>query len=211
MGLALGLVLALGGIQFDQDVSDSLRNQVNGDLQFIESVTAQKQSPLHQQIFGNLNGQNYIQWFGNRVQFFGLSDCGGPGAVACTTGVPNKIWVTDNYTGSDYPQIARIMTLFHEARHTEVDQDNWPHAKCPLFFPYRSIWTGARLGGKAACDITTFGSYGSASIMLNNISKFCTNCSDKVKTDATLYSDDQSKRLVNSDASQQLQTDFQYE
>ena len=106
--------------------------------------------------------------------------------------------------------MGRVMTLYHEARHTEKQNDMWSHTKCPRDFPYRSIWTGSSLGGKSACDPTEYGSYASASILLNNISKFCTNCTSKIAADAQLYSDDQVKRVVGSGPVAHIQADFAY-
>jgi hypothetical protein len=127
-------------IQFDSNVSTDLQTQVLSDFQLIQSVTSSKQSPLHQEIFGAIDGANYLTWFQSRVKFFGVNSCGGGGAVACVKPqYANKIWVTGNYTGIDHPQIARLMTLYHEARHTEDANNNWPHAQCPSNFPYRSI------------------------------------------------------------------------
>lgn len=197
-------------LQFDSNVSIKLKNQVLNDFGLIESVTSVRESPLHREIFGRIDGSNYLQWFESRVKFFGVSSCGGGGAVACMKpSYPNKIWVTGNYTGIDHPQIARLMTLYHEARHTEVDAGYWSHARCPSNFPYRSIWTGKRLAGSTACDATAYGSYASASVMLNNISKFCANCSEKVKQDAKVYSDDQVKRVVNAAAAARIKQDFE--
>ncbi len=198
-------------LQFDTDVPDDLKSQVLGDFAFLQTIKSTKQSPLHQEIFGHVDGASYQAWFDKHVFYFGLSDCGGPKAVACVNDTDkNKIWVTTNYTQLDHPQIARLMTVFHEARHTESDHDNWPHAKCPLFFRPRSIWTGARLGGGHACDTTEYGSYASAAIMLNNISKYCETCSDKVKADAKIYSDDQALRLIDGGAIQRLADDFRF-
>jgi hypothetical protein len=72
-----------------------------------------------------------------------------------------------------------------------------------------SIWTGASLAGEPACDTTAFGSYGSSTIMLKNISKFCTNCADKVKMDADLYSTDQLGRISDASVKQSMIADFQ--
>jgi len=196
-------------LQFDTNVSADLQGQVLTDFQFIQSVSSSKESPLHQEIFGKIDGANYLNWFQSRVKYFGVNSCGGGGAVACVKPeYANKIWVTGNYTGIDHPQIARLMTLFHEARHTEDANDNWPHAQCPSDYPYRSIWTGKKLAGGYACDSTVYGSYASASIMLNNISKFCENCTDKVKQDAKLYSDDQVLRVIDAPSSARLKQDF---
>ena len=198
-------------VEYDTNVSPDLKARVEGDFQFLLTIQSEKESPIHQKTFGKVDGANYLQWFNQRVLFFGVDSCGGGAAVACVKPeYANKIWVTNNYIDIDHPQIARLMTVFHEARHTEAENDNWPHARCPLLFPYRSIWTGARLGGNYACDSTEFGSYASASVMLNNISKFCTNCSDKVKADAKLYSDDQVKRVIDDGAIQRLATDFAF-
>ncbi len=196
-------------LKFDSNVSANLRKQVFDDFNLMGTIAGFQQSPLHEEIFGKIDGKNYLQWFQNRVKFFGFSNCGGPSAVACVNGkYKNKIFVTGNYTGIDHPQIARLMTLYHEARHTEVENGLWPHAKCPSNFPYRSIWTGKKLSGNYACDSTVYGSYASASVLLNNVSKFCQNCSDKVKADAKIYSDDQVKRVIDQPSIEKLRLDF---
>jgi hypothetical protein len=203
---ALGAPIEL---QFDSNVSQKLRTQVLDDFQIMQSAVSTRESPLHKEIFGRIEGTNYVNWFQARVKYFGFTSCGGGGAVACVKPqYANKIWVTGNYTGISHPQIARLMTLFHEARHTEVQNGNWSHAKCPRNFPYRSIWTGKKLAGNYACDGTVYGSYASASVLLNNISKFCESCSDKVKEDAKLYSDDQVKRVIDPASIARLKQDF---
>jgi hypothetical protein len=197
-------------LQFDSNVTANLRKQVMGDFELMQNMGASRESPIHQEIFGKVDGSNYLQWFQQRVKYFGFSSCGGPSAVACVKPqYLNKIWVSGNYTGINHPQIARLMTLYHEARHTEKDKDNWPHAKCPRNFPYRSIWTGKRLAGNYACDSTVYGSYASASVLLNNISKFCESCSEKTKQDAKIYSDDQVKRVVDAASVARLKQDFE--
>ena len=106
------------------------------------------------------------------------------------------------------------MIVFHEARHTEDDNGNWMHATCPTPFvddqgrEIRSIWTGAVLAGEPACDDNAYGSYASSMIMLKNISKFCTNCTEKVQMDAGLYADDQLKRVTNPSAAQAIRQDL---
>jgi hypothetical protein len=197
-------------LKFDSNVSTRLRQQVMTDFELIQSMASTRESPIHSEIFGKIEGANYLQWFQNRVKFFGFNNCGGPSAVACVKPqYLNKIFVTGNYTGINHPQIARLMTLYHEARHTERENGNWSHAKCPSNFPYRSIWTGKRLNGNYACDATVYGSYASASVMLNNISRHCETCSEKTKQDAKLYSDDQVKRVVDKTAAEKLKADFE--
>jgi hypothetical protein len=197
-------------LEFDPDVPQGLKQQVVKDLGFIDSLSLSRVSGLHRDIFGGALPGEYKRWFDSRVSFFGFGDCGGSGrAVACVLGRNDrKIWVTGNYTGIDHPGVARLMTLYHEARHTEADRRNWPHSRCSIFYPYSSIWTGNRLRWRHACDRTEFGSYGSASVLLNNIARFCGNCTEKVRSDAELYSSDQILRITRKSALRRLRQDF---
>lgn len=198
-------------LQFDRDVSAELKAQVLADLGWMSQVEGSRTSPLHEEIFGPVNGGGYSQWFNARVFYFGVDSCGGGNAVACVKSkYANKVFVTGQYIQGKAPQVGRLMTLFHEARHTEKDNGMWSHSRCPSNFPYRSIWTGARLRGKTACDSSAYGSYASASVLLNNLAKFCVNCTEKVRADAKLYSDDQVKRVVGATAAARLKEDFAY-
>ena len=201
---------------FDSNVPSTVQTQMTQDLAFIKTIQSDNQSDLHKQIFGAVNGNSYDRFFNSRVTAVGLNSCGDSNAVACV--IPyfdsSKMWLTKNYIKFNHPQVARMMVVFHESRHTEVDNDNWGHATCPSPFlgtdnkPIRSIWTGADLADQPACDETPFGSYGSSMIMLKNISKFCTNCSDKVKMDAGIYADDQFKRIITQDAIRDIKQDL---
>lgn len=201
---------------FDRDVPQAVRDQITRDMAFIQTIQGTQATPLHQQIFGGVDGAGYVKFFESRVTGVGLNDCGGGKAVACV--IPfydsSKIWLTPNYTGFDHPQIAKMMVVFHESRHTEVEHGNWSHATCPTPFldpsgkEMRSIWTGSSLAGEPACDITPLGSYGSSTIMLKNVQKYCTNCTDKVKMDAGIYADDQYGRITGSDAKAQMKKDL---
>ncbi|MFX5998879.1 hypothetical protein ABTF05_21095, partial [Acinetobacter baumannii] len=89
-------------------------------------LRSDKVTPLHQQIYGKMDG-GYFQWFDSRVKSVGLNDCGSANAVACV--IPfedsSKIWFTPNYTKFSHPQVAKMMVVYHEARHTEDDNGNW--------------------------------------------------------------------------------------
>lgn len=197
-------------LQFDRDVSTALRAQVLADLQWMSQIEGSEATPLHQEIFGPVHGGGYAQWFHSRVFYFGVDRCGGPSAVACVKSkYNNKMFVTKNFINAKAPQAARLMTMFHEARHTEKHNGMWSHAKCPSNFPHRSIWTGARLRNKTACDNAAYGSYASAAILFNNIWRFCTNCNEKVRADAQLYSDEQGKRVIGA-AAPLIEADFGY-
>jgi hypothetical protein len=139
-----------------------------------------------------------------------VNGCNSDSAVACfKQSAPAKIWVTSNYTDRDHPQVARLMTLFHEARHAESPE--FKHALCPPWFSQKSIWTGKTLRLHYACDRSVYGSYGAASILLNNISRFCTTCTEKVRMDAKIFSDDQAKRVNRLRAHKRLKKDFKSE
>ena len=220
MKFTLALLLCLiptyaSALDFDSDITPEIKNQILQDLEFMKTIKGDKVTPLHQQIFGAMNG-SYFNWFDSRVKGVGMNDCGNPNAVACV--IPfydsSKIWLTNNYVRFSHPQIAKMMVVYHEARHTEDANGNWGHANCPRPFrdadgsEMKSIWTGAALAGQPACDVTPLGSYGSSTILLKNVQKFCTNCTDKVKMDAGIYSDDQFKRITSASARDQMTRDF---
>jgi len=217
--LSLALVFLTPAVSFaytfDADVPRDIQAQMVQDLQFIESIQGSDTSELHRQIFGRVDGPTYTRFFESRVEAIGLNDCGSANAVACVIlFMPSKMWITQNYIRFSHPQVARMMVVFHESRHTERSQGNWRHASCPTPFlgedgkEIKSIWTGASLAGEAACDRTPFGSYGSSMIMLKNIQKFCSNCSELVRESAGIYADDQFKRIVDRDAKKTIQDDL---
>ena len=201
---------------FDGDVPTVIRNQITNDLGFMTSIQGNGATPMHLHVFGQVNGGNYQKFFESRVTAVGMDDCGSAKAVACV--IPfrgsSKIWLTQNYVKFDHPTVAKMMIVYHESRHTEVRAGNWPHANCPVPFldssghDMVSIWTGATLAGEPACDVTPFGSYGSSLILLKNIQKFCTNCTDKVRTDAGLYADNQMGRIIDPKAISAMRTDM---
>lgn len=220
-GIIVAAVLLLstgaGALTFDANVPADIQKQMSRDLDFVDSIRSNRTSPLHQQIFGNANGTEYTHFFQSRVTSVGVNSCGlNSKAVACVIPRLNasKMWITNNFIAFSHPQIARLMVLFHEARHTEVAKLNWSHATCPAPFKdsngadMKSMWTGAALAGEPACDVTPYGSYGSSLIMLKNISKYCTTCTSKVKMDAGIYADDQLKRIIDARARSMIRGDL---
>lgn len=204
------------GWTFDSDVPQAIQKQMLADLAFIYGLKGGAGTPLHQKIFGAMDGGAYKNFFETRVSGIGMDGCGNGNAVACVIPFrdPSKMWLTQNFIKFSHPQVSRMMVVFHEARHTETRRGNWPHADCPEPFldangkDMKSIWTGALLAGEPACDETPLGSYGSSTIMLKNIQKSCSNCSDKVKMDAGLYADDQLGRIIDAGAKKEMQDDF---
>lgn len=204
------------GWTFDSDVPAAIQKQMLADLAFMYGLKGSGATPLHQQIFGTVDGASYKNFFESRVTGIGMDGCGNGNAVACVIPFrdPSKMWLTNNFIKFSHPQVSRMMVVFHEARHTETRNGNWPHATCPTPFlddngnDMKSIWTGALLAGEPACDETPLGSYGSSTILLKNIQLKCTNCTDKVKMDAGLYADDQMGRIIDDGAKQEMKGDF---
>jgi hypothetical protein len=203
--LVLGLMSANTAlaVKYDANVPANIQQQMNEDLAFIGQVTGNGQTKFHKGIFGNVDGATYTQFFNTRIFEVGMNGCGNGNAVACVIPFqnPNKMYLTKNFVQFSHPQVARTMVVFHESRHSESKNGNWMHDNCPVPFldangkDMQSIWTGAKLEGQPACDSTEKGSYGSSTIMLKNISKFCTNCSEKVRMDADIYATDQLGRI----------------
>jgi len=207
-------------LDFAQDLTPEIKKQIQADMSFVASIRGQEVSALHKKIFGGVDGAGYTKFFESRVNFVGMDDCGSANAVACVIpplfgfGTTSKIWLTENYVKFSHPQIARLMILFHEARHTENKNRFWPHATCPTPFlnsdgeDMVSLWTGAQLAGEPACDVTPFGSYGSSLILLKNVSKFCTSCAQKARVDAGIYADDQLGRITGREALASIKADL---
>lgn len=203
-------------LSYDSDVPQAIQTQMAADLAFMNQITGSAQTPFHQQIFKSLDGAQYKNFFETRITSVGLDSCGGGNAVACVQPYfdPNKMWLTNNFIKFSHPQVSRMMVVYHEARHSETENRNWMHANCPRPFldaagkDMKSIWTGAKLEGQPACDITQLGSYGSSTVMLKNIAKYCSNCSEKVKMDADLYAMDQLNRISRPAVKQAMIDDF---
>jgi hypothetical protein len=203
-------------LSFDSDVPTAIKDQMILDLEFMNQLTGEGQTPFHKEIFKQVSGTEYKSFFESHIRAVGVDDCGGGAAVACVQPFfdPNKMWLTQNFINFSHPQVARMMVVYHEARHSESNHGNWGHDTCPR--PFRdadgkdmvSIWTGAKLEGQPACDSTYLGSYGSSTVMLKNISKFCTNCSDKVKMDADIYAMDQLGRIDRPAVKNAMLADF---
>lgn len=201
----------------DEDVPPAIQTQLVNDLNFMTTLKGNGATGLHKKIFGNnVDGTTYKHFFETRISAIGMDDCGSGPAVACVQPFldSTKMWITQNYIKFSHPQIARLMVLYHESRHTEGSNGYWSHATCPTPFlddsgqDMKSIWTGAPLAGEPACDRTPFGSYGSSTILLKNVQKYCTNCTTKVRMDAGIYSDNQLGRITDSNAKNAMKRDF---
>jgi hypothetical protein len=214
--VTLTLSASAMALEFDSDVPANIKQQATEDLNFMYQLQGSGQTPFHQQIFKSLDGKAYKEFFESHIQSLGMDSCGGGAAVACV--IPyydaHKMWLTQNFVNFSHPQIARLMVMYHESRHSESAHGFWMHDTCPTPFldkdghDMKSIWTGAPLAGEPACDSTAFGSYGSSTILLANVAKYCSNCSDKVKMDANIYATDQLGRIDKEQVKQSMIDDF---
>lgn len=200
----------------DTGLTPELKKQYDADLAFMAQIDGGSRStPLHKTIFGDVAGANYQKFYNDRISKVKMGNCGDKFAIACVKAFsPRTIHLTDNFVKYSHPQIARAMVIYHETRHGESENGNWSHEKCPVPFldpsgqPMRSIWSGAELAGKSACDKTPYGSYGSSVILLKNIQKFCKNCTEKVRQDAGLYADDNFGRIIDASARAEMIKDL---
>ncbi|MFZ3229549.1 MAG: hypothetical protein WA160_05045 [Pseudobdellovibrio sp.] len=216
ISVTLLLVVQAKAVKFDANVPQNIQTQMVDDLAFMSQLTGNSSTPFHKAIYGTVDGTTYKNFFESHITSVGLSACGGGFAVACVQPFfnPNKMWLTENFIKFNHPQVARLMVVYHEARHAETNHGNWGHDTCPTPFldvdgkDMASIWTGAKLEGQPACDSTELGSYGSSTILLKNISKFCSNCNDKVKMDADIYSTDQLGRIDRPEVKKAMLADF---
>ncbi len=204
-------------VTFDADIPKDIQTQFESDLSLANQIQAKGQTPFHKEIFGEVSGASYKKFFETRIFSVGLDACGGGGAVAACVQPffdPNKMWLTPNFVKASMPQIARVMIIYHEARHTEGENGNWSHDTCPTPFldeqghDIVGLISGIKLEGHAACDSTYKGSYGSSTVMIKNIAKFCSNCSDKVKMDAELWASDQLNRIDKPAVKKAMMADF---
>lgn len=204
------------GYHFEKSVPQRVARAIVSDLEFVEGIqSATAATSMHQRVFGNVSGADYLEWFNARVDGIGYALAVGEdrGATAYNDsdgGTRNHIVVTNWFAKPDLPQIARVAILFHEARHSEKSYDYWPHRKCPK--PYigedgrevKSTMTGLPLAGEYACDSTPYGAYGVSVIMLKNIARACRTCNEKVLNDAAFYAIDQLKRMTRKTDRQRI-------
>lgn len=194
-------------LNFDPDVADSIIAQMDQDLFFVHSIAMSQPSAMHRDIYGpaaaGFMGPAYLRWFADRVKAVGFDDTEDPGGTTAYTNwkmVPPKMFMTTDYTQEDVPQMARVGTLFHEARHMESQNGFWRHGTCPKPFQDLDGVEVPEVAGGYACDQDALGAYGSSLIMLKNIQKSCANCSEKVRMDSGLWADRMLRRIIDAQA-----------
>jgi hypothetical protein len=202
-------------IEFDKSVPKNIQDQMKQDLNFINSVKLTGQTGLHSKIFGEKIDGAYKKYLETRISNVRYDDDPTSNVLAYVKeDVDNTMFLANNYMKYQVPQVMRIMTVYHEARHTEAKNKYWRHAICPTPFigedgkKVEGIVSGMTLAGLKACDTTNLGAYATGSILLKNVAKYCENCSEKVKMDADLYAMDMMKRIINKKARDEMKKDF---
>ncbi len=210
---------ALAGLNYDSDVPQAVKAQMEQDLQFVVGLQGSRVGQYYQQIFSDsiLQGSTLAHFFEQRIFSVGLDSCGSPYAAACVQPGfdSNKMWLTNTFVTANIPQIFRLSIVFHESRHSEDANGNWSHAICPT--PYKDeqgkdivgIVTGAKMAGQPACDTTALGSYGLQAVLLKTVQTACTNCNQKVQMDAKIYGDDTLNRISVLALRQAMRNDLQ--
>jgi hypothetical protein len=116
-------------LRYDAKVPEPTRIQLESDLNALFSMKGAQPTPLFRKIFGNFDGRSTSRWFFDRVDSVGLNLCTSDDAVACVLSAWNGwIFLSPNYAKFDHPSVARMMVLFHEARHNESENRNCSRA-----------------------------------------------------------------------------------
>ncbi|MBS1958756.1 MAG: hypothetical protein JST80_04715 [Bdellovibrionales bacterium] len=200
------------GFQFDSDISEDLKTQVNSDLASLKAIHLVNSSVLNDSVFGK--NHDYTTWLLDRVQKFGFGKSDRTAVAYFQSISAGKIWVTKNYIKYPLPMIYRVSTFLHEARHTE-DEFNY-HADCPKPYklsngePVLSYYSKRPLAGDDACDDSAVGAYGIEGIFYRNIVRYCDNCTDKVKADAEIQFEESLKRVSNKAEHHRLMDDSDF-
>lgn len=201
---------------FDKNVTSEVKTQMLNDLNFIYQVELSRVSPLHTKIFGKfVKDKTYRSFFTSRVKKVGYDSTQTSAMAYVQIFNPNKMYFALNFVKFKVPQVSRVLTMYHESRHTEYSKGNWTHATCPMPFigedgkEVVGETTGIKLAGLDACDTTELGAYALGGILLNNLSKFCSNCTEKVKMDANFYAEAARKRIIDAGAQKRLKVDYQ--
>lgn len=203
-------------IIFDKNVPAGVQERFFQDLSFLNNVELSQETPFHLKIFGAFNkGSSYRSFFEERIKTVGYDEDPSNNAMAYVHPFYlNKMFFARNFTKFSVPQVSRVAVMYHESRHTEVKNGMWMHEICPTPFigddgkEVVGEVSGVKLAGEPACDTTELGAYALGGILLNNISRFCENCNEKVKMDADFFADAAAKRIIDANAKKKLKMDF---
>ncbi len=196
-------------LRLSQGFPEHLRIQMKTDLQKLIEIQGSQSTPLHDKIFGGgIDGELYAKFFQRRVSF--VSYRASLSSIFIAAFIPSTREMVVSNKSLNVPWVLRMGVLIHEARHA----DGYGHAKCPS--PYldengeaiRSTWTGATLQGKALCDRTAVGSYGTEIVFYRNIERYCTNCTVEDSKVAGQEADRLMLRIISPNGKKELEDDL---
>lgn len=181
-----------------------LHKELTESLTFLENAKLERTTPLYREFF-KTGPLDFL--FENIKEFEWDNLLGAPTAPIAAASGPDQIPSINigfNFLKPQFSIIEKASILIHEARHNQSDR--FDHIDCPANFPYFSS-SGLPLAGKAACEKIYDGSYGVQIVFLRNISKYCTNCSDKIRKVAQEKANDYLRRIINKAAQEKLLKD----
>lgn len=192
-------------VEVSSDFDSGQRRRIGADLAALYQIKGGGASALHQQVFGDVSGRNYLAFFTKRVSFIGKADS--KDAYAYSYPGSRGIWLGEKPMQDDTPQIRRISTFMHEARHAGGENGGWTHAVCPLR-PQAQQAPAPVLSGREACDDAALGAYGIQAVFLYNVARYCSNCSGKMQMDAAMFSQELPSRIIDRDEQDLLLRDM---
>lgn len=200
-------------LQFAPNFPPALRREIMADLHFLDSIHGDESSRLHQEIFGvgPLDGHKYTQFLRTYIASFSFSTSDSPYQIQ-TDGNRN-LYIFASYLpfARAVSGFSRAVNFMHEAFH---NSGHFHHVKCPSpFLDERGNEIVTNVGhiplsGLLACDEGYKSSYGIEIIIAKNVERYCKNCSEALRREASLYADDLMKRIVSPRAREALYQDL---
>jgi hypothetical protein len=179
---------------------------IESDFNAVSQFSFSNVSPLFQELFDGQEASDVTRFFFKRVTSFSWDPSLTGNILASAAPGTTHITVGPALFDSSIPQIYRISTLIHEARHNESKR--WGHVGCNSDYTFKLdgiVFPETRLAHTYACDRSAKGAYGIEYVFLRAIVNSCTNCTEKMKLDAKLYGDYEALvRIDNSSAAEAL-------
>lgn len=172
-------------------------------LSYLGSIRLSSSTPLHRKIFGDgLTGEVYLNSL-KPVKKFIFIPTAHKGLVAYARRKSSTILLTDQFQWADKSIIDFASLLVHEAHHLKENK-GVVHKKCPEMSlegePLIGHDSSVTLNGLKACDNVIASTFGIQSIMLDNISRYCTTCLQQERERAHVLSRIYRKRIIGKTA-----------
>ena len=192
----------------EKDLPPETSAQFIQDISTLQQFSGKYASPMHKKYFGDLSGNNYLDFIFLDVTQIGF-DPDEKFMTAINRG--SEIVLTSAFLDPRMPQIMRLALLIHEAAHSHGAPI---HYGCPVPYsdelgnPAILLFSGRPMAGLPACDDDLEGAYAFQATFLGNIAKNCDSCPDKIRQDAELYLPDMLLRFPNLDLRNALKNDL---